>query len=132
MSVGMNRICSKALKTYLECGTNFYSTVPKLKDRGGPLLISCKRKKLDHYSSMCYGKLDEVPLASKGWNHSKAKDDFFTVHPLLDKSPEETYSFQECGLNNDLITALKKQYITNATEFQYRAINTIESGNFLK
>lgn len=131
MSLGMNRY-TKLLKIYLEFGTNFYSTVPKLKDKSGQLLISCKRKKFDHYSSMYYSKLDEVPLVSKGWNHSKAKGDFFTVHPLSDNIPEEKYSFPECGLNNDLISTLQKQDIINATEFQYRAITTIDSGKCVK
>ncbi|XP_018560863.1 probable ATP-dependent RNA helicase DDX28 isoform X2 [Anoplophora glabripennis] len=128
MSLGITRVCNTVLKINFENGANFYSTVPKIKNKNDQLLISCKRKQLDHYSSTYYSKLEEVPLASKGWNHSKAKNDFFTVHPFVDKIPEETYSFQECGLNKDIISVLNKQDIKKATEFQYRAITTIESG----
>ncbi|KAJ8912255.1 hypothetical protein NQ315_008846 [Exocentrus adspersus] len=120
---------NKLLKFNSECGVNFYSTSPKFNKKSGQLVISCKRKNLNFYSCMHYGQLDDVPLASKGWNHSKSKGDFFTVLPILDGLPEETCSFKDCGLNDELINALNAQGINKATEFQFRAISTIESGN---
>lgn len=102
--------------------------VPKLKKKGRELLISCKRSNLNHYAGVNYGKLDEVPLASKGWAHSKSNGDVFTVNKLEDiKSP--TYSFRDVGIHPNLIPVLKNLCIKELTEFQYRAINEIRLGN---
>ncbi|XP_056630984.1 probable ATP-dependent RNA helicase DDX28 [Diorhabda sublineata] len=101
--------------------------VPKLKKKGRDLLISCKRSNLNHYAGVYYSKLDEVPLASKGWAHSKSRGDVFTVNKLEDvKTP--TYSFQDVGIHTSLIPVLKNLNIKTLTEFQYRAINEIRLG----
>ena len=108
--------------------THYYSTVPKLKGKKGPLLISCKRPEYNHHLETFYDKLDEVPLCSKGWTHSKAKNDYFTVLPIPDEYEQETYSFMEFGINSLVIDALKEQGIKTATEFQAKAIVTLQRG----
>ncbi|KAJ8942905.1 hypothetical protein NQ314_009880 [Rhamnusium bicolor] len=123
----VNSLCKQFVKLNLE-NIKFLSTIPKIKKKSGQPLISCKRKLLDHYNSTYYNKLDEVPLASKGWNHSKAKGDYFTVLPILENVAENSCSFRKLGLHVDLVNALKKEDIENATEFQSRAIPTIQSG----
>lgn len=100
----------------------------KLKNKG-PLLISCKRKALDHYADMYYKKLDEVPLVSRGWTHLKSKGDYFTVHPMsIDVIEEKTYKFEELDINSNMFEALKKEGIKELTEFQYRAIQQVKQG----
>ncbi|KAJ8950858.1 hypothetical protein NQ318_011154 [Aromia moschata] len=123
MSTWVGNCCRKFIKSNIIYALKF-STFPK--DKNGQLIISCKRKYLDHYSSMYFSKLDEVPLASKGWNHSKSKDDQFTIYPLLNYLEEE---YQNLGYIVILLTPLKKQNIRSATEFQAKAITTIQSGN---
>lgn len=108
---------------------NFSSVLPITKESGPEQLISCKRKELDFYTSAAYDRSEEVPLASKGWRHSKAKGDYFTVLPIKGCSDETTFSFRELGIQTDIIDVLKSNSIINATEFQYRAIQGIQSGS---
>ncbi|XP_066248009.1 probable ATP-dependent RNA helicase DDX28 [Euwallacea similis] len=120
----------KTLFSNLEHRSNFASAVPKFKNKlgKGPLLISCKRKEYDYYAGTLYNQLDEVPLASKGWNHSKAKNDYFTLLPLTNDIQDEFYPFEESGVPTSVIEALKGYNIHNATEFQTRAIASIKKG----
>lgn len=104
------------------------SALPKFKSQNGPLFISCQRKELDHYLNTQYGKFDEVPLASKGWNHNKAKNDYFTVLPLPNEHEEDSHSFLELGIHTMVIDALKSRDIKKATAFQCNAIHTIQKG----
>ncbi|CAG9764690.1 unnamed protein product [Ceutorhynchus assimilis] len=108
----------------------YSSALPKCKGKqeSGSLLISCKRKEYDHYSGTYYDKLEEIPLASKGWTNNKARHDHFTVYPLPDNI-EERHSFTEYGINRQIIDELKNYGIKNATEFQHRAIPTIQQGH---
>lgn len=112
---------------HIEQRAHFSSAIPKLKKKG-VLLISSKRSELDHYLGTYYDKLVEVPLASKGWNHSKAKNDYFTVLPIPEEIKEETHSFMEFGIHTEVIEALKRYDIKSATEFQSRAYPTIYRG----
>ncbi|CAH2002369.1 unnamed protein product [Acanthoscelides obtectus] len=93
------------------------------------LIISCKRKSFDHYSTTVYNKLDSIPLASKGWTHSKAKGDFFVVNPVENSFEELQFSFQELNVDNRFMDTLKSEGITKATDFQRRAIETVGTGS---
>jgi len=51
-----------------------------------PLIISCKRKELNHYRDNIYveNEQDTIPLkylASGGWLHYKSKGDYFSINP---------------------------------------------------
>lgn len=98
------------------------------KEDKGSLIISCKRSHLDHFSAIHYNKFDVVPLASKGWNHSKSKGDFFIVHPFNDNSMEITYSLSELELPAVIVETLKSEGIRTVTNFQYRASEAMKTG----
>ncbi len=53
---------------------------PKQIHKGTPV-ISCKRPQFNHYMSQMYSDFGPKHLASGGWKHSKAKQDFFTINP---------------------------------------------------
>lgn len=112
------RINYKILKIF----SRHSSSVPKPKIRENTCIISCKRSKFDYYMHTVYNKLDEIPLASKGWTHNKSKGDFFTVHPFCKEDKETSVSFTTFGFNPALINALKTQNIEQATEFQREAM----------
>lgn len=123
-------LCNKLLRCFCDIkqSARYSSAVPKLRSKQGPLLISCKRKDYNYYLGTHYDKLDEVPLASKGWNHSKSKNDYFTVLPIPTEYDEDSHLFTEFGIHNLVIDRLKTQGIEKATEFQSRAIPTIHKG----
>lgn len=124
----MSKLLTNIVKYALQERRYFSPALKLSHNKKGSIVISCKRKEYDHYTSYAYNSLDEVPLASKGWTHSKSKGDFFTVHPVLDDIDEPTYSFKQLEIHPDLINALKAEEILNATEFQVRAINAIRTG----
>ncbi|XP_044254909.1 probable ATP-dependent RNA helicase DDX28 [Tribolium madens] len=99
-----------------------FSGLPKLKRTEAPCIISCKRPKLNHYLNMIYDNFEEIPLASKGWNHSKSKGDIFTVNPLSTPN-EETIPFHLLNIDSNLIEALKKRNIQSATTYQANALS---------
>lgn len=111
----------------MENRANFASALPKRMQKG-PQVIACKRSELDFYLGTRYDKLDDVPLASRGWNHSKAKYDYFTIFPTPDEVSEETYPFEELGIDSRIVNSLKDYGINRATDFQSRAIETIQKG----
>lgn len=93
------------------------------------LIISCKRKEYNLYRDQIYNKFDEIPLASKGWNHSKSKGDYFIVHPDKDLSDKPIHSFFDIGIHPILLSALHDCDISKATSLQMRAIPAIRNGN---
>lgn len=103
---------------------NFANAVPKPKE-SRRLIISCKRKKYNFYSDTRYAKFDETVLASKGWTHNKSKNDFFVVHANPDECYENTFPFNTSQVHPDLVEALRRQGITEATEFQLRSISAV-------
>lgn len=118
----------------LKTSRKLYGTKPNVKldnlsEQKGSLIISCKRSNLNHYSSVHYNTFDNIPLASKGWKHSKSTGDFFTVHPYKDNCDNSVYKFQELGLHPDIIKTLLSEKIYEATEFQYKAYNAVGAGN---
>lgn len=108
-------------------------TTKKLKDvtHTGPPIIRCKRSQLNHYPGIKYGKFEEVPLASKGWNHKKSRGDFFVINPFFEGEKtniETTSSFQAIGINEKVIKSLKNQDILAPTQIQQSAIPSILAG----
>lgn len=93
------------------------------------LIISCKRPQYNFYSDTVYKKFDDTMLASTGWNHNKSKGDWFAVHPNLNECYENVTPFTALNLHSDLVEALQKQGITEATDFQQQAISTVLDGN---
>lgn len=81
-------------------------------------VISYKDRKLNHYSNVIYSSLDEVPLISKGWNHSKSKGDSFTIHPISYEYEEKMVNFDLLKIDPKIVETLKKRNIYKATEYQ--------------
>lgn len=86
------------------------------------LLVTCKNKKLNHYLETNYNNLDTIPLASKGWNHSKSRGDFFSINPIAEDHKLESKSFKELNIHPELKSLLKKENVKEATGFQAVAI----------
>lgn len=98
----------------------------------GPLLVSCKRSELDHYHGTEWGKLEEVPLASKGWNHGKARNDHFTILPLPQEEGAPGRPFGDLGIDRRMVAALQSYNIVRATQFQEEAVATLLRGMYAK
>lgn len=101
----------------------------------GEKLITCKRPEFDLYTNdtiAANAKLDEIPLASAGWQHYKSKHDYFIIHPHLDKEveAEPTQSFDKFELHPDLVRNLNSRLdIHRTTSIQQNAIPVILSGD---
>ncbi|XP_046609779.1 probable ATP-dependent RNA helicase DDX28 isoform X1 [Neodiprion virginianus] len=95
--------------------------------RRPPIVIKCKNESLNYTAGRTYEKFKPIPLASKGWRHNKSVGDYFVVYPdyiqpepALDNT--ELASFEELGLNKQLIENLRTNYIDNPSEIQNKAI----------
>lgn len=104
-----------------------FSTLPKRAKRN-ELIISCYNKKLNFYKDQTYSNLDNIPLASKGWNHNKSHGDCFTIHPNIEDYDQPNIQFQDLNVNPKLIEVLNTEGITQATTFQSQAIPVVKSG----
>lgn len=126
----MRKIFSK-IHNFQYIGKTLFSTKQKvqIQENNGTLIIGCKRCELNHYSSMYYDKLDTIPIASKGWKHSKSGGDFFIVHPYKENADDAMLSCEELGLHPSIVKTLIKEGINNATEFQFRANEAVKTGN---
>ncbi|KAL3265906.1 hypothetical protein HHI36_010096, partial [Cryptolaemus montrouzieri] len=92
-------------------------------NQSGHCVITCKNKKLNHYLGTRYNNLDTIPLASKGWGHSKSKGDFFIINPVPDSDYKKPYiPFTELHIKPELIKTLKREGIKAATQFQAEVI----------
>jgi superfamily II DNA/RNA helicase len=110
----------------------FYATrVPKKAKE--PALITCKNNKLDLYLSDLKRKKraeEEIVLASKGWQHYKAKGDHFIIHQTRDASDilKEACDYSSLNLNERLVRNLDEMHdITKATKLQRESIEQISS-----
>ncbi|GJQ84529.1 hypothetical protein Trydic_g20026 [Trypoxylus dichotomus] len=101
---------------------------PKSLNLESKLIISCRNKKLNFYSDQTYDKLDNVPLASKGWLHNKSRGDYFTILPNLDDFDKPNIELRDLNIHSQLIEVLNKENITLATTFQSEAIPVVKSG----
>ncbi|KAM3963665.1 putative ATP-dependent RNA helicase Dbp21E2 [Aphomia sociella] len=95
-------------------------------------IISCKRPEFNHYEGQSYSKFDGVKLASKGWLHLKSKGDYFTIYGNANKKEDEYVykkSFEEIGVQNQLIQVMSDQGITLPTAIQAKGIPAILKGH---
>lgn len=123
------KLCKCLVQNIIEFKHNYSKLAPKPNPENGAKIIACKRNELDHYFGQTYNKLDDVPLASKGWNHNKAKGDYFVIHPNLEGWAEEPQiELDKIAIDPILIKCLKDQGISALTAFQERAISTIKTG----
>ncbi|CAH0561265.1 unnamed protein product [Brassicogethes aeneus] len=115
------------LRKPIEC--RLYSAEPQVKPEKPRCIISSHRTKLNHYTNTEYLKFTEIPLISKGWNHSKSKNDSFTIHPVdVDEHREEMHDLEEMGLNEDLRKVLRTWNVEKATDLQYRSFPAVLNG----
>ncbi|XP_031341218.1 probable ATP-dependent RNA helicase DDX28 isoform X1 [Photinus pyralis] len=93
------------------------------------LVIRCKRKEYNYYMGQRYSKLDDVPLASKGWTHNKSKGDYFYVYPQSPLSEGDRFQLSDLHLQDSVTQRLQKDGIETLTSFQNEAFGTICKGH---
>lgn len=100
----------------------------KTKEKREPL-ITCKNNKLNLYlNDTKQIDQNEIVLASKGWQHYKAKGDYFIIHQKRDASDilKDAPEYKSLGLNPVLVKNLDEKHdITKATKLQQEAIKEI-------
>ncbi|CAG9797330.1 unnamed protein product [Chironomus riparius] len=100
----------------------------KTKEKREPL-ITCKNNKLNLYlNDTKQIDQNEIVLASKGWQHYKAKGDYFIIHQKKDASDilKDAPEYKSLGLNPVLVKNLDEKHdITKATKLQQEAIKEI-------
>jgi HrpA-like RNA helicase len=101
-------------------------------------LVTCKNAKLNlMYDPNQKDKQKDVgkelELASKGWQHYKAKKDHFTIHPVRDvieANLRSSVDFSELNVNEKLIKNMRDKHdIVKATKLQQEAIVKIRDQN---
>lgn len=112
----------------------FASTTASSKNKPIPL-ITCKNTKLNLMLKDVNKpkKSQEIELASKGWQHYKAKGDHFILHPVrnvVDSNLVNSKEFSELGLNEKLVQNINEKHdIKRATKLQVDAIEQLMQGN---
>ncbi|XP_053612237.1 probable ATP-dependent RNA helicase DDX28 [Plodia interpunctella] len=94
-------------------------------------IISCKRPEFNHYEGQTYSKFEGVKLASKGWLHNKSKGDYFVIYGDASKKTEKDVykkSFEEIGVEKELIEVMSNNGISLPTKIQAKAIPAILKG----
>lgn len=104
------------------------SVALKQKDKED-IIIRCKRKEYNYYRGQRYSKLDDVPLASKGWTHNKSKGDYFCVYPQSTLSEGDRFKLSDLHLQDSVTKRLQKDGIETVTSFQNEAFATICKGH---
>lgn len=104
------------------------SIQPKVISSTQNFIISSKRKSYNMHKDQTYNKFDEIPLVSKGWNHSKSKGDYFIIHSDMEEYDKPINSFHDINVHPKLIEALQTMEITHATHIQSKTIPQIRSG----
>ncbi|XP_032666062.1 probable ATP-dependent RNA helicase DDX28 [Odontomachus brunneus] len=105
------------------------------KAKKGTAIIICKKKELNFYEGQIYSKFEPIPLAAKGWHHYKSKGDYFFIHPLVNVEQEayvesdEIESFNNFGLDQQLINVLERYSITRPLKIQIDGIPKIMNGS---
>lgn len=112
----------------------FYATKSakkvKVKENKTPL-ISSKNSKLNLYLEDLNKKKisqEEITLASKGWQHYKAKGDYFIIHQTKDASDilKDAPEFKSLSLNPGLVKNLDEKHdVTKATKLQLETMKEI-------
>ncbi|XP_063603489.1 probable ATP-dependent RNA helicase DDX28 [Penaeus indicus] len=97
-------------------------------------IINCKRKQFNHYLGQSYSKFEEVPLASKGWQHRKSAGDYFIIHGY-GKNPAFSHlqegfqeDFDSLGLCQELLTRIWNLGYKAPTNIQTLAIPQVLEG----
>lgn len=94
-------------------------------------LITCKNSQFDLYLNEKKKRVensDEIILASKGWQHYKAKGDYFTIHPtaLAEEVLAGAEEFSNFDLDQKLVKNLEEKHdITKATKIQVECMREI-------
>lgn len=99
-------------------------------------LITCKNTKFNlmldaetKKPNATHGTTNEIELASKGWQHYKAKGDHFIIHPVRDvieSNLKDSKSVDELELNEQLKRNLHEKHdIVKVTKLQTDAIKMI-------
>lgn len=97
-------------------------------------IISCKRPEFNHYEGQSYSKFEGVKLASKGWLHSRSKNDYFIVYGNANEKTKteerEGYrkSFDEIGLCDELKDVVSHLGYTLPTAIQAKSFSPIIEG----
>lgn len=90
-------------------------------------LITCKNTKFnffqnDHPAETLSESADEMELASKGWQHYKAKGDHFIIHAIkdvIDSNFKDSVNFADFEFNEQLLKNLSEKHgIEKATKLQ--------------
>lgn len=107
-----------------------YSTAATKVEQQKPIpLITCKNTKFNLFLNDVVDTKTEVVLASKGWQHYKAKGDHFIIHPVkeLDKSKSKSSkTFEQLELDQRIVENMRNvQDIVNPTVEQEEAINHV-------
>lgn len=101
-------------------------------------LITCKNTKFnlmfDENQKVLKATNDsEIELASKGWQHYKAKKDHFIIHPIknvIESNAKNSTEIENLDLHEKLIrNAREKHDIVKATKLQTDAIEQISKGH---
>lgn len=96
-------------------------------------IITCKNTKFNLFAGDDIDPKAPLELASKGWQHHKAKGDYFTIHPsreVIESNLKDSVDFSELELNETLVKNLDEKHgIRKATKLQKDAIAEILQGN---
>ncbi|CAH1396753.1 unnamed protein product [Nezara viridula] len=105
------------------------------KEKKKDVIIKCNRPEFNHYKNQKYEKLKAIPLASKGWHHSKSNGDHFSIrifnedYNINDHFWEESVdNFNALKLDDLLIDALERLGFSRPTKIQADSIPVILSG----
>lgn len=123
----INQVLKTQSVAYASTGTKAKNAIP---------LITCKNTKfnlmLDEniVKKAAHGNIsEEIELASKGWQHYKAKGDHFIIHPIrnvIESNLKNSTDVEELGLNEQLLRNLRdKHNIDKTTKMQTEAIQMI-------
>ncbi|XP_078067036.1 putative ATP-dependent RNA helicase DDX28 [Mustelus asterias] len=107
--------------------------------RPGRLLIMGKRPQLNQHAGCTFGKLEPVPLVSKGWKHRKAAGDYFVINNMRSQPPglaegeqqqegKKGPTFRSLGLCTELRDALGTMGISQPTRVQAQSIAALLRG----
>lgn len=99
------------------------------------VIIKCQRSEFNHYRNQKYDKFKGIPLASKGWHHSKSVGDHFSIRIFNEDYDinnhfwdESVDNFNALKLDDLLIHALDRVGFSRPTKIQADSIPVVLSG----
>ena len=134
----------KARAKQLEAANSKYSKG----ERNLPALIQCRRQELNHFKNQQYSPFKKLPMASEHWVSRRTIGDFFAFAPYRGSQAETWYkyvpspydnlqfaegdpvlkiqnrdkpTFDELGLNQKLLEAMKRMGFKTPTNTQHEA-----------